>query len=77
MLVLCERLDCIYLRRGVLVAFNPVQRILGSVNCELRRVIATAKNQEYQYLPVGRLLYLESDMGTNTYKKPCPMFTIG
>lgn len=41
-----------YLGRGVLVAFHPVESVLGSVNGKFGRVIATAqiKNSQSQLL---------------------------
>lgn len=64
MLLLCERLNCIYLRRRVLVAFNTIQRILGGINCELRRVVTTAKEPKKSVFTKGKPRYLELDIGS-------------
>jgi hypothetical protein len=43
-----------------LIAFHPVQGILGGINCELGRVVATAKKKREETF-VLKVIQLASD----------------
>lgn len=62
----------LYLCRRILITINLVKRFLGSIECEFRWVVAT-KSYKTQTLT----LYHRIGERRESYKNPCPMFTIG
>lgn len=61
----------LYLGGGVLVAVDTVKGLLGGIQGELGRVIATARVETWSETPVILVRRFK------THKKPCPMFTMG
>lgn len=63
--------DIVYLGGGILVAFHAVQRLLRSINGELRRVVATVQKYLCHYWSLLAFLNVV------THKNPWPIFTMG
>ena len=61
----------LYLGGGVLVAVDTVKGLLGGIQGELGRVVATAQVGSWSETPVILVRRFK------THKKPCPMFTMG